>query len=101
MNEEEVFGIKKGGVLIVVCFEVELNVIVGDIFEKIVVDLVGKEVGDVLIIFVVELLVGVKLMIDCDFVIVNIFVLFFLCLFDNDEDGEGEVVEGEEVVVEE
>lgn len=91
-NYKVVLGIKKGGVLIVVCLEVELNVLVGEIFEQIVVDLIGKEIGDVINILDVILLVGVKLIIDCDFVIVNIIVFLGLVLVLSEE-GDEEVVE--------
>jgi large subunit ribosomal protein L25 len=71
-NEETAPGIKKGGVLVVVRPEVELNVVAGDIPEKIVVDLAGRDVGDVIHISDVELPAGVKPTIERDFVIANI-----------------------------
>lgn len=101
MNEEAAPGIKKGGVLTVVRSEVELNVTAGDIPEKIVVDLAGKEVGDVLTISAVELPAGAKPTIDRDFVIANISAPSSLRSSDNDEDGEGEAAEGEEAAAEE
>ena len=101
VNEEEAPGIKKGGVLTVVRSEVELNVTAGDIPEKIVVDLAGKEVGDVLTISAVELPAGAKPTIDRDFVIANISAPSSLRSSDNDEDGEGEAAEGEEAAAEE
>ncbi|MGR3813310.1 MAG: 50S ribosomal protein L25/general stress protein Ctc [Cognatishimia activa] len=101
VNEEAAPGIKKGGVLTVVRSEVELNVTAGDIPEKIVVDLAGKEVGDVLTISAVELPAGAKPTIDRDFVIANISAPSSLRSSDNDEDGEGEAAEGEEAAAEE
>ena len=101
VNEEEAPGIKKGGVLTVVRSEVELNVTAGDIPEKIVVDLAGKEVGDVLTISAVELPAGAKPTIDRDFVIANISAPSSLRSSDSDDEGEGEAVEGEEVAAEE
>ena len=101
VNEEAAPGIKKGGVLTVVRSEVELNVTAGDIPEKIVVDLEGKEVGDVLTISSVELPAGAKPTIDRDFVIANISAPSSLRSSDNDEDGEGEAAEGEEAAAEE
>ena len=101
VNEEEAPGIKKGGVLTVVRSEVELNVTAGDIPEKIVVDLAGKEVGDVLTISAVELPAGAKPTIDRDFVIANISAPSSLRSSDSDEDGEGEAAEGEEAAAEE
>ena len=101
VNEEAAPGIKKGGVLTVVRSEVELNVTAGDIPEKIVVDLAGKEVGDVLTISAVELPAGAKPTIDRDFVIANISAPSSLRSSDNDEDGEGDAAEGEEAAAEE
>ena len=101
VNEEEAPGIKKGGVLTVVRSEVELNVTAGDIPEKIVVDLAGKEVGDVLTISAVELPAGAKPTIDRDFVIANISAPSSLRSSDSDDEGEAEAAEGEEVAAEE
>jgi large subunit ribosomal protein L25 len=72
INEEEAPGIKRGGVLTVVRPEVELSVIAGDIPEKIVVDLEGKDVGDVIHISEIPLPEGARPTIDRDFVIANI-----------------------------
>lgn len=99
VNEEAAPGIKKGGVLTVVRSEVELNVTAGDIPEKIVVDLEGKEVGDVLTISSVELPAGAKPTIDRDFVIANISAPSSLRSSDSDE--EAEAAEGEEAAAEE
>ena len=71
-NEEEAPGIKKGGVLVVTRPEVELNVVAGDIPEKIVVDLAGKDVGDVIHISDVDLPKGAKPTIDRDFIIASL-----------------------------
>jgi large subunit ribosomal protein L25 len=71
-NEEEAPGIKKGGVLVVTRPEVELNVVAGDIPEKIVVDLAGKDVGDVIHISDVTLPAGAKPSIDRDFIIASL-----------------------------
>lgn len=71
-NEEEAPGLKRGGVLTVVRPEVELNVLAGEIPEKIVVDLAGRDVGDVIHISDVTLPKGAKPTIDRDFVIANI-----------------------------
>lgn len=72
LNQETCPGIKKGGVLTVVRPEVELNVLAGDIPEKIEIDLAGADIGDVLHISDVTLPEGVKPTIDRDFVIANI-----------------------------
>jgi len=71
-NEEEAPGIKKGGVLVVTRPEVELNVVAGDIPEKIVVNLDGKDVGDVVHISDVTLPAGAKPTIDRDFIIASL-----------------------------
>ena len=93
VNEEEAPGIKKGGVLTVVRGEVELRVTAGDIPEKIVVDLAGKEVGDVLTISAVDLPSGAVPTIDRDFVIANISAPSSLRSSDSDDEGEGEAAE--------
>ena len=90
VNEEVAPGIKKGGVLTVVRSEVELNVTAGDIPEKIVVDLDGKDVGDVLTISQVDLPAGATPTIDRDFVIANISAPSSLRSSDSDDEGEGE-----------
>ena len=71
-NEEEAPGIKKGGVLVVTRPEVELNVVAGDIPEKIVVDLDGKDVGDVIHLSDVTLPAGAKPTIDRDIIICSL-----------------------------
>ena len=100
VNEEVAPGIKKGGVLTVVRSEVELNVTAGDIPEKIVVDLDGKDVGDVLTISQVDLPAGATPTIDRDFVIANISAPSSLRSSDSDDEGEGEA-ETEEAAAEE
>ncbi|WP_368344345.1 50S ribosomal protein L25/general stress protein Ctc [Pelagovum sp. HNIBRBA483] len=87
-NEKAAPGIKKGGVLTVVRPEVELSVIAGDIPEQIVVDLTGKEVGDVIHISDVDLPAGAKPTIDRDFVIANISAPSGLRSAENEEDGD-------------
>ncbi|WP_322865250.1 50S ribosomal protein L25/general stress protein Ctc [Aquicoccus sp. G2-2] len=94
LNEEEAPGIKKGGVLTVVRPEVELSVIAGDIPEKIVVDLDGMEVGDIVHISSVTLPEGARPTVDRDFVIANISAPSSLRSAD-DEDEEEEVAADE------
>ncbi len=65
-------GLKRGGTLTVVRPEVELNVLAGDIPEKIVVDLTGKDIGDVIHINDVTLPPGTRPTIARNFVIANI-----------------------------
>ncbi|WP_127114827.1 50S ribosomal protein L25/general stress protein Ctc [Shimia sediminis] len=93
INEEEAPGIKKGGVLTIVRPEVELNVTAGDIPEKIVVDLAGMEVGDIVHISDVTLPDGAKPTIDRDFVIANISAPSGLRSSENEEGDEDEAVE--------
>lgn len=90
VNEEEAPGIKKGGVLTVVRPEVELRVTAGEIPEKIIVDLSGLEVGDVVTISSVDMPSGSRPTIDRDFVIANISAPSSLKSADNEDEGEGE-----------
>ncbi|PIE09166.1 MAG: 50S ribosomal protein L25/general stress protein Ctc [Rhodobacterales bacterium] len=94
INEEEAPGIKRGGVLVTVRPEVELSVIAGNIPEKIVVDLTGKDVGDVIHISDVEMPEGARPTVDRDFVIANISAPSGLRSEGSDED-EGEATEAE------
>ncbi|WP_300513323.1 50S ribosomal protein L25/general stress protein Ctc [Aliiroseovarius sp.] len=100
INEEEAPGIKKGGVLTVVRSEVELRVTAGDIPEKIVCDLTGREVGDVIHISDIPLPEGAKPTIDRDFVVANISAPSSLRSSDEEEGEDGEVAV-EEVAAEE
>ncbi|MCP4826418.1 MAG: 50S ribosomal protein L25/general stress protein Ctc [Shimia sp.] len=97
-NEEEAPGIKKGGVLTIVRPEVELNVTAGDIPERLVVDLTGKDIGDTITISQIDLPEGAKPTIDRDFVIANLSAPSGLRSAGEDEDGEAE---GEEAAAEE
>ena len=65
-------GIKRGGTLVAVRTEVELEVLASDIPDHITVDLTGKQIGDVIHIQDVTLPAGVKPTIDRNFVIANI-----------------------------
>ncbi|GHG92106.1 50S ribosomal protein L25/general stress protein Ctc [Pseudodonghicola xiamenensis] len=89
INEEEAPGIKKGGVLTVVRPDVELVVTAGDIPEKIVVDLAGKDVHDSITISGVDLPAGAKPTIDRDFVIATISAPSGLRSAENEEEAEG------------
>ncbi|MEC9197872.1 MAG: 50S ribosomal protein L25/general stress protein Ctc [Pseudomonadota bacterium] len=72
-NEETCPGLKKGGVLTVVRPDVELMVTAGDIPEKLVVNLEGRQIGDVIHISDIELPEGTRPVITGrDFVIANI-----------------------------
>ncbi|TKW68011.1 MAG: 50S ribosomal protein L25/general stress protein Ctc [Paracoccus denitrificans] len=72
INHEEAPGLKRGGTLVTVRPEVELNVTAGDIPESIVVDLAGREIGDSIHIQDVKLPSGAKPTTDRNFVIANI-----------------------------
>ncbi|UWQ79837.1 50S ribosomal protein L25/general stress protein Ctc [Leisingera sp. S132] len=96
INEDKAPGIKKGGMLTVVRPEVELSVTAGDIPEKIVVDLEGLNIGDVVTISSVDLPAGAKPTIDRDFVIANIAAPAGLASSDDEEEGEGEEAAAEE-----
>jgi large subunit ribosomal protein L25 len=72
VGHEAAPGLKRGGVLTVVRPEVELYVTAGDIPEKIVADLSGRNIGDVVHISDVPLPEGTKPVIDRDFVVANI-----------------------------
>lgn len=65
-------GLKRGGTLTVVRPEVELNVLAGDIPEKIVIDLTGRNIGDVIHIGDVTLPEGATPSIARNFVIANV-----------------------------
>ncbi len=86
INEEEAPGIKKGGVLTIVRPEVELSVIAGDIPEKIVVDLDGLDVGDIVHLSDVKLPEGARPTVDRDIVIANISAPSALKAADDEED---------------
>ncbi len=88
LNQEECPGLKKGGVLTVVRPEVELNVLAGDIPEKIEIDLAGADIGDVLHISDVTLPEGAKATIDRDFVIANISAPSGLRSAEDEAEGE-------------
>lgn len=72
VNHEASPGLKRGGTLVVVRNEVELEVTASDIPSHITVDLTGKQIGDVIHINDVELPKGVKPTIDRNFVIANV-----------------------------
>ena len=72
VNHDKAPGLKRGGTLTVVRPEVELEVTAGDIPEQIVVDLEGRDIGEVINIGDVALPGGAKPTIDRNFVIANI-----------------------------
>ncbi|WP_128253356.1 50S ribosomal protein L25/general stress protein Ctc [Falsirhodobacter deserti] len=72
INADKAPGIKRGGTLVAVRNEVELEVTASDIPDHITVDLTGKQIGDVIHINDIVLPNGVKPTIDRNFVIANI-----------------------------
>lgn len=93
INEDTCPGIKRGGVVVHVRPEVELDVVAGDIPEKITVDLAGRDVGDVIHISDVTLPEGAKVTVERDFVIANISAPSGLR---SSEDAADEGADGEE-----
>ncbi|MCU0910092.1 MAG: 50S ribosomal protein L25/general stress protein Ctc [Rhodobacteraceae bacterium] len=71
-NHEKAPGLKKGGTLVIVRPEVELEVTAGDIPERLVVDLSGRDIGDVIHIDDIALPAGATPTIKRNFVIANI-----------------------------
>ncbi|MFD1913407.1 50S ribosomal protein L25/general stress protein Ctc [Halodurantibacterium flavum] len=72
INHEAAPGLKRGGTLVTVRAEVELEVTAGDIPDHITVDLSGRNIGDVIHISDVALPEGAKPTIERNFVIANI-----------------------------
>lgn len=72
INHDKAPGLKRGGTLVTVRAEVELEVTAGDIPDHITVDLEGRNIGDVIHINDVTLPEGAKPTIDRNFVIANI-----------------------------
>ena len=85
INHDKAPGLKRGGTLTVVRPEVELEVTAGDIPSQIVVDLEGKNIGDVIHINDVTLPEGVKATIDRNFVIANVAAPSGLRSADNED----------------
>ena len=71
-NHEKAPGLKKGGTLVIVRPEVELEVTAGDIPDHITVDLTGREIGDVIHIGDIDLPKGATPTIKRNFVIANL-----------------------------
>ena len=86
VNADKCVGLKRGGTLTVVRPEVELNVLAGDIPEKLVVDLEGRKIGETITISAITLPADTKPTIDRDFVIANIATPRALAASDDDEE---------------
>jgi large subunit ribosomal protein L25 len=72
VNADKAPGIKRGGTLVTVRPEVELEVTAGDIPDHLTVDLTGRNIGDVIHINDIELPAGAVPTIHRNFVIANI-----------------------------
>ena len=72
INADKAPGIKRGGTLVTVRAEVELEVTAGDIPDHVTVDLAGRDIGDVIHIEDVALPAGARPTIQRNFVIANI-----------------------------
>ena len=72
INAEHAPGLKRGGTLVTVRAEVELEVTAGDIPDHVTADLAGRNIGDVIHIEDVDLPAGAKPVIQRNFVIANI-----------------------------
>jgi large subunit ribosomal protein L25 len=72
VNHDKAPGIKRGGTLTVVRSEVELEVTASDIPSQIVVDLTGKQIGDVIHINDIDLPKGAKPTVARNFAVANI-----------------------------
>ena len=86
INADKCVGLKRGGTLTVVRPEVELNVLAGDIPERLVVDLEGRMIGETITIAAITLPEGTKPTIDRDFVIANIAAPRALAAADAEEE---------------
>ncbi|QCO57528.1 50S ribosomal protein L25/general stress protein Ctc (plasmid) [Pseudorhodobacter turbinis] len=96
INHEAAPGLKRGGTLVAVRNEVELEVTAGDIPEKITVDLTGLNIGDVVHIQDIKLPAGAKPTVDRNFVIANISAPSGLRSSDNEEGDDAEEAAAEE-----
>jgi large subunit ribosomal protein L25 len=96
INHEAAPGLKRGGTLVVVRPEVELDVLAGDIPDHITVDLTGHDIGDVIHINDVTLPEGCKPTIERNFVIANLAAPSGLRSAGDDTDTEEEGAAEEE-----
>ncbi len=95
VNHEKALGFRKGGTLVVVRPEVELEVTAGDIPDHITVDLTGKDIGEVIHINDIELPKDAKPTIHRNFVIANIAAPSGLRADSDEEDEDGVEEEAE------
>ncbi|MCL1627903.1 50S ribosomal protein L25/general stress protein Ctc [Roseibaca sp. V10] len=88
LNADKCVGLKRGGTLTIVRPEVELNVLAGEIPDKLEIDLSDYKVGDTITISAINLPQGTKPTIDRDFVIANIAAPRALAAADDEEEAE-------------
>ena len=93
INHAAAPGLKKGGTLVVVRNEVELEVTAGDIPEVLTVDLTGLNIGDVIHINDITLPAGAKPTVDRNFVIANLSAPSGLRSSGADDEAEDEAEE--------
>jgi large subunit ribosomal protein L25 len=87
INHEAAPGLKRGGTLVVVRPEVELEVTAADIPDHVTVDLTGRQIGDVVHIEDIVLPEGATPTIHRNFVIANIAAPSGLRSADNEDGG--------------
>jgi large subunit ribosomal protein L25 len=98
INHEAAPGLKRGGTLVAVRPEVELEVTAGDIPDHLTVDLTGLDIGDGIHIDDIKLPEGATPTIKRNFVIANIAAPSSLRSADEDEEaGDEDEVEADEV----
>jgi large subunit ribosomal protein L25 len=90
-NADQAPGIKRGGTLVIVRQEVELEVLAAEIPDHITVDLTGLRIGDVIHIDDVKLPEGVRKTVNRNFVLANISAPSGLRSEDNEDAAEAEV----------
>ena len=88
INHEAAPGLKRGGTLVVVRPEVELEVTASEIPDHVTVDLTGRQIGDTIHIEDVPLPEGARPTINRNFVIANIAAPSGLRSADNEDAGE-------------
>ncbi len=96
INHEEAPGLKRGGTLVVVRPEVELEVLAAEIPDHLTVDLTGYDIGDVVHIQDIALPEGAKPTTIRNFVIANISAPSSLRSADDEAAAEAEGDEAEE-----
>ncbi len=94
-NHEKAVGLKRGGTLVVVRPEVELEVTAADIPDHLTVDLTGLDIGDVVHVDDITLPEGAIKTVKRNFVIANIAAPSSLRSADDDEDETEEVAADE------